>query len=129
MTRFRSILGLVVGATMIASSGAHSLLGWKLLRGALEQAHVDGELIKSLALGWHFAGAAMLAFGVIVVALFRHRLMGTAVNLKPAIVIGTTYVVYGVWAFTVSGFDPFFLVFIVPGVMLVFASLGGRGSR
>jgi hypothetical protein len=126
MTRFRSILGLVAGATMIASSAAHSLLGWKLLNAALEQAHADGELIKTLALGWHFAGAAMLAFGFIVMALFRHRLLGAAVSLKPAIVIGATYVIYGTWALTISGFDPFFLVFVVPGLAVLFASFGGR---
>ena len=126
MQRFRSILGLVAGATMMLSSAAHSLLGWKLLRAALEKARAEHELISALALGWRFGGAAMLAFGFIVVALFRHRLLGSAVNLKPAIVIGTTYVVYGVWALTVSRFDPFFLVFVVPGLMVLLASFGRR---
>src|SRR5262245_16898480 len=98
MQRFRSILGLVAGAFMILSSAAHSLLGWKLLRAELEKGSASGELITSLALGWHFAGAAMLAFGFIVVALFRHRFQGIDVNVKPAIVIGLTYVVYGACA-------------------------------
>jgi hypothetical protein len=128
MQRFRSILGWVAGAAMILSSAAHSLLGWKLLKAALQKVQADHELISTLALGWHFGGAAMLALGFIVVALFTHRLKGSTVSLRPAIVIGTTYVVYGLWALTVSGFDPFFLVFVVPGLMMLFASVGRRES-
>ena len=128
MRRFRSMLGWVAGSTMILSSATHSLLGWKLLKAALQKVHADHELISTLALGWHFGGAAMLAFGFIVVALFTHRLKGSTVSLRPAIVIGTTYVVYGVWALTVSRFDPFFLVFLVPGLMVLFASVGRRES-
>jgi hypothetical protein len=109
---------------MILSSAGHSLLGWKLLGAELTKANAGGELIQSLGLGWHFAGAAMLAFGLVVVAFFRARLKGAAGSVTPAIVIGATYVLYGGWAMAVSGFDPFFLVFVVPGLMVLFASLG-----
>jgi hypothetical protein len=128
MQRFRSIVGWVAGAAMIASSVMHSVLGWKFLKAGLRKARVDHELIRALAMGWHFAGAAMVAFGFIVVALFTHRLKGSTVSLRPAIVIGTTYVVYGAWALAVSGFDPFFSIFVVPGLMVLVASVGRRES-
>lgn len=126
MQRFRTILGLVAGATMILSGAAHSLLGWKELRAALEQARVPDDLIRPLGMGWNFGGAAMLAFGCIVVTLFSKRLKGAAASLMPAIVIGTTYVAFGVWAFAASLFDPFFLVFVVPGLLVLIASFDRR---
>lgn len=126
MQRFRSILGLVAGAAMILSSAAHSLVGWKQLKAALKQAQAPADLVATLAMGWHFGGVAMLAFGFILVALFTHRLRGNAVSLRPAIVIGTVYVVYGVWALAVSGFDPFFLVFVIPGALALVASIAPR---
>jgi len=125
MRRFRTILGLVAGAMMILSGAAHSLLGWKELRAALEQARPPDELIRPLGIGWNFGGAAMLAFGCILVTLFSKRLKG-ATSLMPAIVIGTTYVTFGVWAFAASHFDPFFLVFVVPGLMVLIASFDRR---
>ena len=128
MQRFRSILGLIAGAMLMLSSAAHSLLGWKLLKAELTKIQAPADLTTALALGWHFAGVAMLAFGFIVVALFTHRLRGSAVSLRPAIVIGTTYVVYGTWALVVSKLDPFFLVFVVPGALLLLASIA-RGDR
>jgi hypothetical protein len=126
MRRFRSILGVVGGAMMILSSAAHSLLGWKELRAALERTTAEDDLIRSLGMGWQFGGAAMLAFGCIVVALFSRRLKGTTVSALPAVVIGTTYVVFGVGALAASRFDPFFLVFVVPGVMVLTASFDRR---
>jgi hypothetical protein len=123
MPRFRLILGLVAGAVMIASSAVHSIFGWRALAGALADAHVPGELVAALGLGWRFGGAAMLAFGVIVVALFTHRLKGSSVTLRPAIVIGLTYVAFGAWALAVSRFDPFFLIFVVPGAVVLTAAL------
>ena len=59
----------------------------------------------------------MLAFGFIVVALVTHRLKGSSVNLRPAIVIGTTYLAFGAGAMVLVNFDPFF-VFVVPRVPL-----------
>jgi drug/metabolite transporter (DMT)-like permease len=75
MQRARSILGLVAGATMMLSSAAHSLLGSRLLRAALEKVQAEHELISALAIG---------------------------------------------------RFDPFFLVFVVPGLMVLLASFGRR---
>jgi len=126
--RPRSILGLLAGAAMLASSAAHSLVGWTQLRSALEQARAPEELILTLGMGWNFGGAAMLAFGLIVVALFWRRLMGAPVSLMPAIIIGVAYLVFGAWAFLGSHFDPFFFVFVVPGVMLLIASFSRRAA-
>ena len=128
MDRFRSILGLVAGVVMMLSAAMHSLLGWKQLRSELELLHAPAELVRALGTGWNFGGAAMLAFGFIVVALFTHRLKGSLVTLRPAIVIGTTYVAFGAGAMVVNDVDPFFLVFAIPGALLLIASVGRRSA-
>ena len=126
MNRFRSILGLVAGVLMMLSAAVHSFLGWKQLKSELEPLHAPAELVRAIGAGWNFGGAAMLAFGFIVVALFTHRLKGNAVNLRPAIVIGATYAAFGAAAMVVNDFDPFFLVFVIPGVLLLIASVARR---
>ena len=119
MRRVKTILGMTAGALMIASSGAHSLFGWKALRAELERAKAPDDLILALALGWQFAGTAMLVFGCIVMELFFLRLRGKAVTLWPAGFIGVAYVAFGTIALIMSHFDPFFAVFIVPGILLI----------
>jgi hypothetical protein len=128
MDRFRSIVGLVAGVAMMLSAAAHSLLGWRQLKSELEPLHAPAELVRAIGTGWNFGGAAMLAFGFIVVALFTHRLKGRSVTLRPAIVIGTTYVAFGAGALVVNDFDPFFLVFVIPGVLLLIASIARRSA-
>lgn len=123
MNRIRTILGIVAGLAMIASSGAHSLYGWKELGSALRTTQAPADLISTVGIGWRFGGSAMLAFGIIVIALFWKEWKGIPVSLMPAIVIGITYFAFGCGAFVASRFDPFFMVFVIPGLLVLIAAL------
>ena len=127
MNRTRSILGIVAGVLMVASAAAHSLLGWPQLRAQLAQSRVPDDLALGLAVGWHFGGAAMAAFACIVLWVFLRRFRGEPAPLVPAAIISAVYLAFGAGALAVSG-DPFFLVFIVPGLLLAAASFPRRGS-
>ena len=127
MQRGRLGLGLLAGIMLVASSAAHSLLGWPQLRQRLTDAHAPVDLIVALSLGWYFAGLAMLTFGVLVILLFADALKRRPVSLRPALLVGLAYLVFGTWSLTVSSLDPFFLVFLVPGVLLLVAAWGPAG--
>ena len=122
MSRTRAVLGLTAGVMLILSSAAHSILGWRALSGELAAAHVPAELVLGLQVGWQFGGVAMLAFGVILLGLFARRWRGEPVSLLPAAIVAAAYLGFGGWALLASNFDPFFLVFIVPGVLLALAA-------
>ena len=124
MGRAREVAGFVAGIMMVLSSAAHSLVGWPQMRTRLEAAQAPPDLVLGLSIGWHFGGVVMLTFGAMVVAAFFGRVRGRVVSLAPAFLIAVVYLAFGAWAVLVSG-DPFFLVFIVPGLLLAFAS-GGR---
>jgi uncharacterized membrane protein YhaH (DUF805 family) len=123
----RGALGRIAGAILVLSSGAHSLLGWKALNAELAAAQVPPQLVFGLKVGWHFGGVAMLAFGIIALALFAARLQGRRVSLFPALVTSVAYLGFGTWALIASHFNPFFFVFLVPAVLLVVAVGGDRG--
>ena len=119
MHRTRLALGFAAGAVLVASSAAHSLLGWPALRAALERTHAPAELVTGLAIGWHFAGVAMLTMGGVVLGLFAAAARGRPVPLWPARLVALAYVAFGAWALAVSGRDPFFLAtFVAPGLLL-----------
>ena len=111
------VLGIIAGVILILSSAAHSLMGWKALGAQLARTNASADLINGLRIGWQFGGACMLTFGIVVLMIFIHRL-----HPLPARAIGVLYVAFGAWAMVVSGFDPFFLNFIVPGVLLLIAA-------
>jgi hypothetical protein len=126
MNRLDAGLGIAAGTILLASSVLHSLMGWPGLSIALGKIGAPADLITGLRIGWHFAGAAMLAFGFIVLSSFIACLRGRTVSLLPAAVIAAIYVVFGAWALVVSDFEPFFLVFVVPGLLLAVAARGAR---
>jgi hypothetical protein len=123
MRRFRTVLGLVAGAMLVLSSVAHSFLGWPQLGARLAAARVPVDLAFGLKAGWQFGGVAMLVFGTITLVLFWKRLSADNVPLFPVLVIAAAYLAFGTWALVASGFDPFFLVFIVPAVLLLVAAV------
>lgn len=128
MNRTRGIAGIVAGVMMALSSAAHSLLGWPVMRASLAEAHAPADLVQGLAVGWHFGGAAILTFACIVLWTFVRRLQGAPVPRVPPAIVSVAYLVFGAGALAVSG-DPFFLVFIVPGILLAFASFGSGPDR
>jgi hypothetical protein len=90
------------------------------------QTRAPEDLVTGLAFGWFFAGAAMLTFGCIVLWISFSALRRRPVSYRPAFLIALLYLVYGAWAYAASGRDPFFFVFLVPGVLLAAASWPSR---
>jgi hypothetical protein len=128
MRKARLVGGWIGGAVMVLSSAMHSFLGWKALGQQLAATEAPAGLVRDLALGWHFAGAAMLVLGVIVCAGFAAALKGRAVPPLPAVAIGLLYVVFGVAAFALSALNPFFAIFVVPGLLVLWGSGAMRPS-
>ena len=129
MTRARQILGLFVGLFIVLSSGAHSFLGWKQLSAQLVQAKAPPDLILGLGIGWHFAGAAMLVFGCIVIWTFVRSMKRKPVPWLPVVLIALLYMLSGFWAYVVSSTAFFVGVFLVPGLLRLVAAWGGDRAR
>ena len=122
MNKTRSVLGLIGGAFLILSSGAHSILGWKAMREQLAQTNAPAELVTGLKFGWMFGGPAMLVFGILTILTFLKRYRGEAVSTLTPALIAAAYLGFAAWAAVETNFDPFFFLFLVPGVLLALAS-------
>lgn len=125
MSRARNITGVIAAVIILLSSAAHSLMGWPAIRQKMVEGNVPADLTFGLQVGWQFGGVCMVVFAVILIALFMRRMRGEAVSTLPAVAIGIAYVAFGAWAL-MAGKDPFFLIFIVPGVLLLIAGTGAR---
>lgn len=124
MAKTRTVLGLVAGMMLVLSSGAHSLLGWRAQAGELAKTTAPVDLLTGLEIGWKWGGAAILMFGVIVVATFLKRWRGERVWMLPSALVAVGYLAFGAWALYRSNFDPFFFVFVIPGALLAIAVSG-----
>ena len=127
--RLRAILGLIGGVILILSSAMHSLLGWKAISAQLTALHAPDDLRLGFGLGWQFGGVAILTFGIMAVTLFAQRLRGRTVSAFPLVCIATAYTLFGIAALVVSRFDPFFLIFIVPGILIGIGATAASEAR
>ena len=125
MTRARLILGIIAGVMLLASSVAHTFLGWKSLAEQLARTNAPPDLVTGLHIGWAFGGAAMVILAFVVLTTFVDRLRGGKAPLSHVIAIAVIYMAFGAWAIAASAGDLFFLgVFVVPGALLGIAANG-----
>src|SRR6185436_6413878 len=110
--KMKSLLGLVAGALLILSAGAHSILGWKAMSERLAQTNAPPDLVQGLQIGWMFGGPVMVVFGIICIATFLKRFRGAAASTFAPALIAVTYIGFATWAAVVTGGDPFFMLFL-----------------
>lgn len=123
MYELRWWAGVLGGVFLLLSSLAHGVLGGAALREELTGAGVPEELREAVSLGWSLGGWAMAVFGLVALATFGRWLRGGRPDALPAQLVGAAYLLYGLWAFAVSGWEPFFLNFPVTGLLVLQAAL------
>jgi hypothetical protein len=124
MSKARHIVGIITALLLVLSSGAHSFLGWKSMRERLVAANAPEDLVTGLAMGWQFAGVAMLIFGLMSIGVFVSRLRGREAPLWIPRLIAITYTLYGLASYQISKDNFFLTIFVVPGVLLSLSAWG-----
>jgi hypothetical protein len=119
----KAVLGLIAGAILILSAGAHSILGWKAMNEQLAQTNAPPDLVQGLQVGWIFGGVVMVVLGVLCINTFSKRFRGQPASTFAPAMISIAYLAFSAWAAVVTGGDPFFVVFVIPAVLLALASI------
>ncbi len=120
--QIRAILGIVAACIMLLSSFAHTLGGWPHMAGRLKSLQAPVDLILALKLGWILGSACMLAFALIAAVLCVRRLRGISVSAFPLAVIAVVYTGYGMLALVATQYQLGFLIFLIPGMLLLIAA-------
>lgn len=120
LSRARVVCGLVAGGLMIASGLMHSVMGWPAVKVALQKA--DARAVADLAVPWHFTGGAMMTFGALAALCVLGAMRGEPALLMPVRVVAIAYLLFGAAGLVFIKPDPTFLLFLVPGAMLLFTS-------
>lgn len=129
MRRAPAVAAAVAAAMMLLSAFAHSVLGWRAMGDALARTNAPADLVRGLGVGWVFGGACMLAFGLTVGWTSRALWGGATPSRVPLTIIAACYLLFGVGAMAVTGGDPFYVVFLVPGLLAAYAAVAGTFAR
>jgi hypothetical protein len=121
MSKLTRGLGYAGAVIMLLSAGMHEFAGWPSLQDELAKAATPAPLVQGLAMVWHFAGLAMAMLALLLILHLR----GGQPRRAPFLVVGIGYALFGI-AELVLTHDPFPLIFVLPGVLLVAAGLSLR---
>jgi hypothetical protein len=115
-------VGFLAGAILVASGLMHSLLGWREMRAAFSPTGAPPDLVAGLAVPWHFAGFSMVNFGALVISGFLGAARHHEGSLRAPRIIALAYVAFALGGATFIKLDPTFLLFLVPGAMVLAVS-------
>jgi hypothetical protein len=118
-------------AALVITLGAygHGFVGVKPTRAAIEAATLAPNIIRTLWIVWYFVSGCMLVFGVLLFWAWPALEAGPSSRSRVALVIGALYLITGLAAYPYSGRDPFWLLFLVLGVLVIGSTLVLTRSR
>jgi hypothetical protein len=123
MRKLLSVLLLVVGVLIGLGALGHSFLGRLPVDAELGKFPIAPDVGTMLYVTWYFIGGCFALFGfTIVVAWYRLR-KGEVTLLFVTALIGILFLATGVGGFLYRRGDPFMLVFVVEGALVLWASL------
>jgi hypothetical protein len=117
-----SVLFLATGLFIGLGALGHSFVGRLVVDAELAKFPIAFDVYSMLYVVWYFVGGCMALFGIITIwAWFRWR--GGDTNLLVVTgLIGTLYFFNGAAGFFYRHHDPFMLLFLVQGAILVVCS-------
>lgn len=129
MHKTLSVAALLGGILVLLSSLGHSLAGGSEVIGQLRKSNADPELIAGLAVGWHFGGVCLAAFGLIVITAAVAQLRGQPQSAAPFVIVALALISFGLGAFVYRNYQPFFLGFVVAGFVCGSGAWAGPPNR
>ena len=86
---------------------------------AIDPFPIKSDIHETLYMIWYFVSGAMLTFGMAIVWIAIRLKAGDASGLFASFLIGALYFIFGVCAYFYRHGDPFALLLVVLGALLV----------
>ena len=108
-------------AALTISLGAlgHGFLGVKPVAAAVAASTLPADIARVIWIVWYFVSGCMLTFGALLFWAWRGLKPGPPSRAAVALIIGVFYIVTGIASYVYSGFEPFWLLFVTQGVLVV----------
>jgi hypothetical protein len=117
------IIGLLIGL----GAFAHGFVGVKPVRAALAAVNLPADIREGIWIVWYYHSGAMIVFAVLIIGAWFAARRGRPHAFLAPIVIALFYIIYGIAAYAYQH-NPFWLLPLVEGALLLAATLGLRGD-
>jgi hypothetical protein len=120
MTRTLAAVAYWLSAvTITLGSIGHGFFGVKPVRTALDAVTLPPEIMRVLWIVWYWVSGTMVIFGLLLFWAWPALKAGSSSRSAPPLIIGVSYMITGIVCFLYTNRDPFWLVFLTQGVVIL----------
>jgi hypothetical protein len=123
MKSIAAVLYGLAAVTITLGAFGHGFVGIKPVRAAIEASTLAPDVVRVIWIVWYFVSGCMVSFGVLLFWAWRDLTAGASGRSSAALLIGAFYTVTGISAYLYSGHEPFWLLFLTQGVVVIGSTL------
>jgi hypothetical protein len=112
-------------ATVTIALGAfgHGFLGVKPVAAAVTASTLPADIVAVIWIVWYFVSGCMLTFGGLLAWAWPGLRAGSPSRAAAALIVGALYVITGIASYIYSGYQPFWLLFVAQGIIVIGSTL------
>ena len=119
----------IVAITITLGAYGHGFLGIKPVQAAIAATTLAPDIVRVIWIVWYDVSGSMLTFGALLFWAWPSLKTGTSSRSGVPLIIGAFYAVTGIVVYLYSGREPFWLLFVTQGVILIGSTLVLRGPQ
>jgi hypothetical protein len=109
--------------TITLGAYGHGFVGVKPVREAIAASTLAPDIVRPIWIVWYFVSGCMVVFGLLLFWAWPALKGGSSSRSVPALIVGGFYAVTGIASYLYSGGDPFWLLFLVQGAIVIGSTL------
>jgi hypothetical protein len=113
----------IVAITITLGAYGHGFLGIKPVEAAIAATTLSPDILRVIWIVWYDVSGSMLTFGVLLFWAWPSVKTGSSSRSGVPLIIGAFYAATGIGAYLYSGREPFWLLFVTQGVILIGTTL------
>ena len=117
------ILYWLAAVTIALGAFGHGFLGVKPVAAAVAASTLPANVVAVIWIVWYFVSACMLTFGGLLAWAWPGLRPGSPSRAAAALIVGALYFFTGIASYIYSGREPFWLLFVAQGFIVIGSTL------
>jgi len=121
-----TVLYWLAAITITLGAFGHGLLGIKPVEAAVAASSLPADIVGVIWIVWYYVSGSMAVCGAILFWAWPSIKIGSSGRSGAAWIVGAFYAVTGIASYLYSGREPFWLLFLFQGVIVIGTTLAFR---
>lgn len=124
-----TVLYWLAAITITLGAIGHGFFGIKPVEAAVAASTLPADIVAVIWIVWYFVSGTMVVCGAILFWAWPAIRSGSTTRSGAALIVGAFYAITGVASYLYSGREPFWLLFLFQGAIVVGATVALRDSQ